>query len=108
MIIKSGIMCTESAITFFLEKKHLLGPIVRVEMKEYCDGKDFEKHPLHLIDEENNEMWVSGVSSGYVGEGPHGTFTILMEGCKNLLSLHGITPEQLKTLISKSPFFTIK
>ena len=65
------------------------------------------EHHLILIDEEGNKMQLNGVSSGHWGEGSRGTSTILMEGCKNLLDSCGINQEQLRTLISESPSFTI-
>jgi hypothetical protein len=110
MIIKSdkGIG-TESAITFFQNNRKKLKRIVRVEMGKFFDPetKEFEDYPLHLIDEDHNQMWIAGVASGFAGEGSYGLLTILEEGCSHLLNSYKITEKQLRLVILESSSFVI-
>ena len=74
MILKDeGHGCTEFSIRFFRDHRNFLGVIVAAEM---VDSDDW---PLHIKDDVGNEMWLSGCTAGYGGEGPHGTHTILQE-----------------------------
>ncbi len=79
MILKdAGDGCTEFSISFFRQHHHQLGVITYIEMTD-CDD-----WPLHIKDDAGNEIWLSGCTSGYGGEGPHGTHTILKECDINL------------------------
>lgn len=79
MILKDeGYGCTEFSIMFFRQHRQQLGVITHIEMID-CDD-----WPLRIKDVVGNEMWLSGCTSGYGGEGPHGTHTILQECGINL------------------------
>lgn len=75
-IIKgNGYGTTREAIKFFERFKEVFGNIVSAEMKYSTLKNDSE---FILINDKGDTMtFKNEVSSGYIGEGPSGTYTIL-------------------------------
>ncbi len=70
---RDGRGATDPSKAFFLLNRHRLGPIQRAVMTDYT----FRNDPLSLFDANKRAIALSGCSSGYDGEGPHGTLFVL-------------------------------
>ena len=81
-ISDSGTGIARDSLDFYRDHRHELGGIreVTVRFPGYDDPHD--PYLLVLRDEQENEMRLSGCTTGYVGEGPHATMRVLIdEGC---------------------------
>ena len=73
---------TRESLTFYREHRHRLADVAEVTVRfpGYSDPHD--PYLLVLRDRDDNELRLSGCTTGYVGEGPHGTMRVLIdEGC---------------------------
>ena len=73
---------TRDSLAFYRDHRHQLGDVTEVSVR--FPGYDDPHDPYLLIlrDHDNNELRLSGCTTGYVGEGPHGTMRVLLdEGC---------------------------
>ncbi|HMC68789.1 MAG TPA: hypothetical protein VKJ07_06520 [Mycobacteriales bacterium] len=73
---------TRDSLAFHREHRHQLGDIreVTVRFPGYDDPHD--PYLMTLRDGNGHEMRLSGCTTGYVGEGPHGSMRVLIEeGC---------------------------
>lgn len=67
---------SKKSLSFFREHRHLVGEIKSVTMASYID--DEIVYPFRVIGE-YGEIWLSGCTAGYMGEGPHTTVQIMRE-----------------------------
>jgi hypothetical protein len=77
-----GAGITRDSLAFYRDHRHELGDVreVTVRFPGYEDPHD--PYLLVLRDSSDDEMRLSGCTTGYVGEGPHGTMRVLIEeGC---------------------------
>ena len=77
-----GTGITRESLEFYRDHRHELGDVreVTVRFPGYDDPHD--PYLLVLRDSRGDELRLSGCTTGYVGEGPHGTMRLLIEeGC---------------------------
>lgn len=77
-----GTGITRESLEFYRDHRHELGDVreVTVRFPGYDDPHD--PYLLTLRDSRGDELRLSGCTTGYVGEGPHGTMRLLIEeGC---------------------------
>jgi hypothetical protein len=77
-----GTGITRDSLAFYRDHRHELANVreVNVRFPGYDDPHD--PYLLVLRDSRDDEMLLSGCTTGYVGEGPHGTMRVLIEeGC---------------------------
>jgi hypothetical protein len=78
----AGTGITRDSLAFYRDHRHELGEAreVTVRFPGYDDPHD--PYLMVLRDVAGLEMRLSGCTTGYVGEGPHGTMRVLIEeGC---------------------------
>lgn len=70
---------TRESLAFYRDHRHRIGDVreVTVRFPGYDDPHD--PYLLALRDGEGNELRLSGCTTGYVGEGPHGTMRVLVD-----------------------------
>lgn len=74
-----GYGITQTSLAFFRERRECIGSIVGVTMlADPSEDGGWTTYPFRIIGEDA-EIWLSGCNSGYGGEGPHGSITILKE-----------------------------
>jgi hypothetical protein len=81
-ISDAGNGITRDSLGFYRDHRHELADVreVTVRFPGYDDPHD--PYLLVLRDSRDDEMRLSGCTTGYVGEGPHGTMHVLIEeGC---------------------------
>jgi len=79
LILKDdGYGTTVESLRFFRKCRDYLGEILSVEMIYYYKDEEWVEYPLHIIGS-LAEMRLSGCNSGFGGEGPHGSVTVLRE-----------------------------
>ena len=94
---------------FFHLHREKVGKIVRVEMIEYdkpVPTKKWAAYPLRLIDEKGNELWISGLTSGYHGSGPVSTANILLEACTEVSNIPK-SKDGIWEIVSRCHSFTL-
>lgn len=73
---------TRDSLDFYRDHRHQLGDVREVTVR--FPGYDDPHDPYLLVvrDGRDDEIRLSGCTTGYVGEGPHGTMRVLIEeGC---------------------------
>jgi hypothetical protein len=81
-ISDNGSGITRDSLEFYRDHRHELADVREVTVR--FPGFDDPHDPYLMVvrDVEGNEMRLSGCTTGYVGEGPHGTMRVLIEeGC---------------------------
>lgn len=70
---------TRDSLAFYRDHRHRIGEVrdVTVRFPGYEDPHD--PYLMVLRDAEGSEMRLSGCTTGYVGEGPHGSMRVLIE-----------------------------
>src|SRR5437016_395126 len=70
---------TKDSLAFYRDHRHRIGDVreVNVRFPGYDDPHD--PYLLVLRDGDGNELRLSGCTTGYVGEGPHGSMRVLIE-----------------------------
>ena len=79
----NGYGITRESLEFWRINRPKIGPVLSVECKNdlRCETST-DGHPLEytcIIHGRDGEIWLSGCTCGYGGEGPHGTARVLME-----------------------------
>ena len=70
---------TRDSLAFYRDHRHRIGDLreVTVRFPGYDDPHD--PYLMVLRDRDGNQLRLSGCTTGYVGEGPHGTMRVLIE-----------------------------
>jgi len=81
-ISDAGNGITRDSLAFYRDHRHELADIreITVRFPGYDDPHD--PYLMMLVDTKGNRLRLSGCTTGYVGEGPHGALRVLVEeGC---------------------------
>lgn len=74
----AGLGRTADSLGYCRDNRHLLFPIRAAEVLFPGDAER-APHTMFLSDTAGNELWLSGCTIGYVGEGPRAALQILVE-----------------------------
>ncbi len=74
--LDNGYGVSEKSLAFFREHKHLVGEIESIKMIPYTNTEII--YPFKVVGDVG-EIWLSGCTAGYGGEGPRATIDILKE-----------------------------
>lgn len=81
-ISDAGNGVTRDSLAFYRDHRHQLGDVAEVTVRFPGYNDPHDPYLLVLRDRAHNELRLSGCTTGYVGEGPHGTMRVLIdEGC---------------------------
>lgn len=102
----------ESRDTFdlFVKNQRRLGKILKIELLSAARNEDEAgtPYPFRLEDERNNELWISGATSGYHGSEPEATIAILKTPkIRKLLDYREITPTMVRIIVYSCSNFVI-
>src|SRR5690348_18271856 len=73
-----GAGVTRESLAFYRDHRHEMGEFVRATVRFPAFGDPYDPYLLVLTDRDDNRMFLSGCTTGYVGEGPNGTLEILV------------------------------
>ena len=77
-----GAGITRESLAFYRDHRHQLADIAEVTVRFPGYDDPHDPYLMVLRDTRGDELWLSGCTTGYVGEGPHGTMRVLIEeGC---------------------------
>lgn len=85
---------TADSRSFFRDNRHQLGEIIEAQVF-FPGSAGPSPYSCILGDADGNKMWLSGVASGYAGEGPRLAMEILVEA--------GFPAEQARDVFVRTP-----
>lgn len=99
-ISDAGNGVTRDSLEFYREHRHQLSNVQEVTVRFPGFDDPHDPYLMVLRDADGNELRLSGCTTGYVGEGPHGTMRVLIEeGCPvvhSMVVLHASTARFLR------------
>jgi hypothetical protein len=74
----NGLGVTADSLAYYRDHRHELGLIIAAEVS-FPGLSDHYPYCFELRDDRGNRMFLSGLTAGYVGEGPRGAMEVLAE-----------------------------
>jgi hypothetical protein len=74
----NGLGITADSIAYYRDHRHELGMIIVAEVS-FPGMSDHYPYCFELRDDRGNRMFLSGLTTGYAGEGPRGAMEILVD-----------------------------
>jgi hypothetical protein len=74
----NGLGISADSIAYYRDHRHELGTIVAAQIS-FPGMSDHYPYCLELRDDRGNRMFLSGLTTGYAGEGPRGAMEILVD-----------------------------
>jgi hypothetical protein len=81
-ISDTGNGVTRDSLAFYRDHRHRIGDLTEVYVRFPGYDDPHDPYLMRLRDQHGDELLLSGCTTGYVGEGPHGSMNVLIsEGC---------------------------
>jgi len=88
----NGSGVTRDSLAFFRDHRHELTEVISAAIWFPGYSDPYDPYNMVIHDDDFNQMWLSGCTCGYVGEGPRGAMQVLVE--------LGFDPEQARQVFT--------
>lgn len=92
-----GLGITADSIDYYRDHRHELGTILVAEVA-FPGLSDHYPYCFELRDDRGNRMFLSGLTAGYVGEGPRGAMEVLVEAGFGVVEAQRVLHDRQVTL----------